>query len=47
MIIEHFDDAAKEVVALNTPIERIATGFVFTEGPLWHSLDQYMFGSND
>lgn len=47
MIIEYFDDAAKAVVALDTPIERIATGFVFTEGPLWHSRDQYTFASND
>ncbi|MBB1601976.1 SMP-30/gluconolactonase/LRE family protein [Variovorax sp. UMC13] len=46
MTIEYFDDAAAAVVAPDAPIERIAGGFVFTEGALWHSRDQYLLFSD-
>jgi gluconolactonase len=35
-------DALKDLVA-DAPVERLATGFVFTEGPLWHPDGFYYF----
>ncbi|MGK6319496.1 SMP-30/gluconolactonase/LRE family protein [Sphingomonas sp. DT-204] len=34
--IERLDPALDAVIAPGTPIERVATGFGFTEGPMWH-----------
>ncbi|MBU3077544.1 SMP-30/gluconolactonase/LRE family protein [Sphingomonas quercus] len=34
--IERLDPALDAIIAPNTPIERVATGFEFTEGPVWH-----------
>ncbi len=33
---ERLDPALDAIIAPGTPIERVATGFGFTEGPLWH-----------
>ena len=33
--IERLDPALDAVIAPGTKIERVATGFVFTEGPMW------------
>src|SRR3546814_3180469 len=33
---ERLDPAFDAIIAPDTPIERVATGFGFTEGPLWH-----------
>jgi gluconolactonase len=30
----------------DTPIERVATGFAFTEGPLWHPVGDYLLFSD-
>ncbi len=47
MTIEHIDPCAADVVgAADTPVERIATGFVFTEGALWHSRERYLIFSD-
>jgi gluconolactonase len=46
LTIEHFDAAAAGVVDRDAPIERIAGGFVFTEGVLWHSRDKYLIFSD-
>src|ERR1019366_1325428 len=35
--IVRLDPALDAVIAPGTQIERVATGFQFTEGPLWHS----------
>lgn len=37
-----FTDLVDEHVA----VERIGTGFVFTEGPIWHPVDQYLLFSD-
>jgi gluconolactonase len=37
MRVERLDPALDALIAPNTKIERIATGFSFTEGPLWHN----------
>ncbi|UZK69653.1 SMP-30/gluconolactonase/LRE family protein [Sphingomonas sp. S1-29] len=34
--IERIDPALDTLIAADAPIERVATGFGFTEGPLWH-----------
>lgn len=36
MTIERLDPALDAVLAPGTAIERVATGFLFTEGPMWH-----------
>lgn len=36
MSIERLDPGLDAVIAPGTQIERVATGFSFTEGPLWH-----------
>ncbi|MEP7064801.1 MAG: SMP-30/gluconolactonase/LRE family protein [Gemmatimonadota bacterium] len=42
---ERLDPALEAIVAPGTPIERVATGFQFTEGPLWHP-DGYLLFSD-
>jgi gluconolactonase len=34
--IERLDPAVDKIIAPNTKIERVATGFKFLEGPMWH-----------
>jgi gluconolactonase len=46
MTIEHFDSAADAVVDVNSAVEKIATGFVFTEGAVWHSKGQFLIFSD-
>lgn len=46
MTIEYFHDDAGAVVAPDAPIERLATGFVFTEGALWNSREQCLLFSD-
>jgi gluconolactonase len=36
MRIERVDPALDALIAANARIERVATGFTFTEGPMWH-----------
>ena len=40
MAITVLDDRFSELVDQNVEAERIATGFVFTEGPLWHPVER-------
>src|SRR6516225_8683940 len=35
-----------ELIDLGTPVERLAGGFTFTEGPIWHPRDQYLLFSD-
>ena len=35
--IERIDPALDALISTDAPIEQIATGFSFTEGPLWHN----------
>ena len=35
--IERIDPALDALIAVDAPVERVATGFSFTEGPLWHN----------
>ncbi len=36
----------QDLIDLKTPVERIATGFTFTEGPVWHPLDNCLLFSD-
>ena len=35
-----------ELIDLGTPVERLAGGFTFTEGPIWHPRDHYLLFSD-
>ncbi len=39
-------DAIYELVAEGSAVERVATGFTFTEGPIWHPRDHYLLFSD-
>jgi len=44
--VEVRDPAFRAVVGDDVTIEKIATGFMFTEGPLWHRADKYLLFSD-
>jgi gluconolactonase len=35
-----------ELIDLDAPVERLASGFTFTEGPIWHPRDQFLLFSD-
>ena len=35
-----------DLIDLDTPVERLASGFTFTEGPIWHPHDQFLLFSD-
>lgn len=35
-----------DLIDVDAPVERIATGFDFTEGPVWHPVDQHLIFSD-
>ena len=35
-----------ELIDLDAPVERLAGGFTFTEGPIWHPRDQHLLFSD-
>ena len=44
--IEAKSDAIFELVEKGSSVERLATGFTFTEGPIWHPIDHYLLFSD-
>lgn len=46
MTVEIRNEGFRSVVGDAPEIERIATGFLFTEGPLWHARDEYLLFSD-
>ena len=44
--IEAKSDAIYELVEEGSSVERLATGFTFTEGPIWHPTDHYLLFSD-
>ena len=44
--IEAKSDAIYELVEEGSKVERLATGFTFTEGPIWHPKEQYLLFSD-
>ena len=39
-------DAIYDLVAEGSGVERVATDFMFTEGPIWHPRDEYLLFSD-
>ncbi len=35
-----------DLIDLDAPVDRLASGFTFTEGPIWHPRDQYLLFSD-
>jgi len=46
MSVEIRDDRFRAVVGDDAVLEQVATGFMFTEGPLWHGRDGYLLFSD-
>jgi gluconolactonase len=46
MSVEIRDDRFREVVGESVTLETLASGFLFTEGPLWHARDGYLLFSD-
>lgn len=46
MAIVARDGRLRELIELDAPIEQIASGFQFTEGPVWHSRDRTLIFSD-
>ena len=44
--IEAKSDAIYELVEEGAQVERVATGFTFTEGPIWHPTEHYLLFSD-
>jgi gluconolactonase len=44
--IEAKSDAIYELVEEGSQVERLATGFTFTEGPIWHPTEHYLLFSD-
>ncbi len=39
-------DALRELVDENAEVEQVATGFTFTEGPIWNAEEQALYFSD-
>ena len=39
-------DDFRQILALDAPVERLGTGFIFSEGPLWHPHEQTLIFSD-
>ena len=35
-----------DLIDLDAPVDRLAGGFTFTEGPIWHPRDQFLLFSD-
>ena len=46
MSVDIRNAAFRSVVGDTVEIEKLATGFLFTEGPLWHARDKYLLFSD-
>ena len=44
--VEIRDKRFEEVVGKSVEFEKVATGFLFTEGPLWHPRENYLLFSD-
>ncbi|MEM9583062.1 MAG: isochorismatase family protein [Pseudomonadota bacterium] len=40
------DDRFRSLVAEHEPVRQIGTGYIFTEGPLWHPIEQHLIFSD-
>ncbi len=44
--IAHADTFFSGIVEQHEPVRQLGTGFIFTEGPLWHPIDQHLIFSD-
>ena len=44
--VEIRDPGFTSVVGKDVAVEKLATGFIFTEGPLWHARERYLLFSD-
>ena len=44
--IDAKSDAIYELVEEGSAVEQLATGFTFTEGPIWHPAEQVLYFSD-
>src|ERR1700704_4563986 len=44
--VELRDERFASIVGRSVEIERLATGCIFTEGPLWHAAERYLLFSD-
>ena len=44
--IDAKSDAIYELVEEGSEVEKLATGFTFTEGPIWHPTEQHLLFSD-
>ena len=44
--IDARSDAIYELVEEGSAVEQLATGFTFTEGPIWHPTEQVLYFSD-
>ncbi len=43
---EVIDPAFRDLIDENTPVEQLGTGFIFTEGPIWHPTEHHLLFSD-
>ena len=46
MSVEIRDKRFRQVVGDDAPVEKLATGFIFTEGPMWHETERHLIFSD-
>ena len=46
MAVTVFTPRLRELLSPDATVERLATGFLFTEGPLWHPTERYLLFSD-
>ncbi|MEP1930549.1 MAG: isochorismatase family protein [Roseibium sp.] len=46
MLHQSLSDGFRQIVDLNEPVQHLGTGFIFTEGPLWHPVEKHLIFSD-
>jgi gluconolactonase len=46
MMLEVRDERLRDIIDENSELERLGSGFDFTEGPIWHHVDQHLIFSD-
>jgi gluconolactonase len=46
MSVEIRDQRFRSIVGGDAPVERLGTGFIFTEGPMWHEIEKHLIFSD-
>jgi gluconolactonase len=46
MAHDALDPAFRRLIDEHAPVRQVGSGFTFTEGPIWHPVDQYLLFSD-